>query len=196
MSSESLSCVSLHHRDGPLHAKFVCRRIRLQTHERPLELAVSIYASDSSGQPAQLVASSGPYVDHVCGAVLSAPSLPLAASGEHTFSVEAFAPSILLHFLRRGGLFVVRRLYRHSVDRAIERIRSFRNARLRRYKARGLSVVARAREPYFSISRFPVRRVAADPDFQCAERIARRGAPPAGSQLQFGTLHKVQSSAI
>ncbi|GAA5965022.1 hypothetical protein JCM8115_005686 [Rhodotorula mucilaginosa] len=55
-------------------------KIRLQTHERPLELAVSIYASDSSGQPAQLVASSGPYVDHVCGAVLSAPNLPLAAS--------------------------------------------------------------------------------------------------------------------
>ncbi|KWU46727.1 cysteine proteinase [Rhodotorula sp. JG-1b] len=55
-------------------------KIRLQTPERPLELAVSIYASDSSGQPAQLVASSGPYVDHVCGAVLSARNLPLAAS--------------------------------------------------------------------------------------------------------------------
>lgn len=91
MSSESLSCVSLHHRDGPLHAKFVCRRIRLQTHERPLELAVSIYASDSSGQPAQLVASSGPYVDHVCGAVLSAPNLPLAASGEHPIAFPALS---------------------------------------------------------------------------------------------------------
>lgn len=55
-------------------------KIRLQTPERPLKSAVSIYASDSSGQPAQLVASSGPYVDHACGAVLSAPSLPLAAS--------------------------------------------------------------------------------------------------------------------
>lgn len=122
------------------------RRIRLQTPERPLELAVSIYASDSSEQPAQLVASSGPYVDHVCGAVLSAPNLPLAASGEHPISFPALS---LLRLLNRDGLFFVScRLYRHSVDGATEGIRSVRDARLRQYKARGLSVVARAREPY------------------------------------------------
>ncbi|GAA5992078.1 hypothetical protein JCM10908_000731 [Rhodotorula pacifica] len=50
---------------GPANVK-----IRLTAPERPLELAISIYAADESGQPSQLVASSEPYVDHACGAVL------------------------------------------------------------------------------------------------------------------------------